>query len=229
MSPTIPAQTQTLKRTWYPRSRIAWGLSRAHRWLLWKLNIPSRENTLRLSTECYVKRTHPQRVHVAIRKIALVEDDCLETDVRSASSDMDVNLSSWSTSRIFGWDSPNSRAISRKLLHGSRSTAAIMASSLAGVRTVRGRPTFTSAVDVTRRRCSNHRNTLASGWRRPGQRRAYSRATVPAWLLQTPRFKSMSQYSSCVFSMIIRSQLSPAVYCVSWVQLTTRFMYRRDK
>jgi hypothetical protein len=68
--------------------------------------------------------------------------------------------------RTLGWDSP-SCAISRELLHGSRSTAAIMASSLAGVRTVRGRPAVTSAVGVTlpvsRRRCSNRRNTLASG------------------------------------------------------------------
>jgi hypothetical protein len=51
-------------------------------------------------------------------------------------------------------------------------TAAIVASSLAGVRTVRGRPAFTSAIGVTlpvsRRRYSSRRNTLASGWRRPG-------------------------------------------------------------
>jgi hypothetical protein len=45
---------------------------------------------LRLSTKC-VKRTHPQHVDgVAIRKIASVEDDRLETDVRSASSGMDA-------------------------------------------------------------------------------------------------------------------------------------------
>jgi hypothetical protein len=41
-----------------------------------------------MSTECCVKRAHPQRVDVAIRKIASVEDDRLETDVRSASSGM---------------------------------------------------------------------------------------------------------------------------------------------
>jgi hypothetical protein len=28
--------------------------------------------------------------------------------------------------------------------------------------------------------------------------------------------------------MIIQSQLSPAVHCVSWVHLTMHFMYRRD-
>jgi hypothetical protein len=37
------------------------------------------------------KRAHPQRVNVvAIRNIASVEDDGLETDVRSASSGMDA-------------------------------------------------------------------------------------------------------------------------------------------
>jgi hypothetical protein len=36
-------------------------------------------------------------------------------------------------SRSFDWDSPNSRTVSRELLQGSRSTAAIMASSVAGV------------------------------------------------------------------------------------------------
>jgi hypothetical protein len=75
------------------------------------------------------------------------------------------NWLSLSTSRTLGCDSPNFRAISRELLHGSCSTAAIMASSLAGVRTVCGRPAFTSAVGVTlpasRRRCSNRRSTLA--------------------------------------------------------------------
>jgi hypothetical protein len=32
-----------------------------------------------------------------------------------------------------------------------------------------------------------------------------------------------------LYSLIIRSQQSPAEHCVSWVHLTTRFMYRRDK
>jgi hypothetical protein len=51
---------------------------------------------------------------------------------------------------------------------------------------------------------------------------------LPARLLQAPRMKRMWQYSSCVYSVIIQSQLSPAVHCVSWVHLTSRFMYRRD-
>jgi hypothetical protein len=45
---------------------------------------------LRLSTECYVKRAHSQCVYIiVIRKIASVKDDCLETNVRSASSGVD--------------------------------------------------------------------------------------------------------------------------------------------
>jgi hypothetical protein len=40
-------------------------------------------------TEYYVKRVHPRCVDVPIRKITLVEDDPLETDVHSASSGMD--------------------------------------------------------------------------------------------------------------------------------------------
>jgi hypothetical protein len=46
---------------------------------------------LGLSTECYVKRAHPQCVDaVAIRKIASTENSHLETDVRSAGSGMDA-------------------------------------------------------------------------------------------------------------------------------------------
>jgi hypothetical protein len=50
---------------------------------------------LRLSTDCCVKEAHPQRVDVvaisiSIQKIASVEDDRLETHVRSASSGMDA-------------------------------------------------------------------------------------------------------------------------------------------
>jgi hypothetical protein len=47
--------------------------------------------TLRLSTKLYVKMAHPQCVDtVAIRTIATVKGDRLETAVRSASSGMDA-------------------------------------------------------------------------------------------------------------------------------------------
>jgi hypothetical protein len=59
------------------------------------------------------------------------------------------NWSSWSTSRTIGCDSPSSRAISREFLYGSLSTVAVMASSLASVRTVRGQTAFTCAARVT--------------------------------------------------------------------------------
>jgi hypothetical protein len=48
-------------------------------------------NILRLSTEYYVTSAHPKCIYVvANRKIASVNDDSLETDVRSASSVMDA-------------------------------------------------------------------------------------------------------------------------------------------
>jgi hypothetical protein len=42
------------------------------------------------------------------------------------------------------WNSPNSSALSHELLCRSYTTAAVVASTLDGVRTVRGRPPFTS-------------------------------------------------------------------------------------
>jgi hypothetical protein len=45
-----------------------------------------------------------------------------------------------STPRTLGWASPSSRPVSRELLHGPRSTAAVVASALAGVRTALRRP-----------------------------------------------------------------------------------------
>jgi hypothetical protein len=51
--------------------------------------------------------------------------------------------------KYFGLNTSISRPISCELLHGLRSTVAVMASSLAGVRTVHGRPAFTCAVGVT--------------------------------------------------------------------------------
>jgi hypothetical protein len=66
---------------------------------------------------------------VAVRRFTSAEDDCLETGVRSANStdaaiDRDESLSCSSSS---------SHAISREFFHGSRSTVAIMTSSLADV------------------------------------------------------------------------------------------------
>lgn len=56
------------------------------------------------------------------------------------------------------------------------------------------------------------RNILASGWRRHGQRRSYSRTLVPPWLLETP-------FSSCVLSIIDHSW---ALLCI------IRLKYNRE-
>ena len=71
------------------------------------------------------------------------------------------------------------------MLHDHHSTAAIMVTPLSGVRTVCGRPAFTGAgivtIHDTRRRCWNHRNTLASRRRRPqnvGHRSVHQQPTV---------------------------------------------------
>jgi hypothetical protein len=60
---------------------------------------------------------------------------------------MQLNVMNWSEDLQL--DSTYSRAISRKILTGSRSTAASVASSLAGVLTVRGRSAFRSVLGFT--------------------------------------------------------------------------------
>jgi hypothetical protein len=93
------------------------------------VNTPIRLNTFRLCTECYAKSAHPQRVGVAVNKIASVGDDSQETDVHSASSDVDaVDLHA-----VLGGPSVGIVPVV-VLLHSSRSTALITPSSLAGVR-----------------------------------------------------------------------------------------------
>lgn len=117
---------------------------------MWTLNSPSRVENVSPVHGMLCRRNHPQRVDiVAIRITAFSADDRLETDVRPASSGMNATDRHEVLSRTLRWDSPNSRAISHELLRGSRSTAVIMASSLAAVRAVRGRPAFTRAVGVT--------------------------------------------------------------------------------
>lgn len=122
------------------------------------------------------------------------------------------NLKACSTSRTTGLGSPNPFAISRELLHCSRYTAVITSYSLAGFLAVHGRTALTDGVaathPVSRKRCCNQQNILSFGCRTPGSGRVHSIASLPAWSLYAPRVKSMSQHSSCVYSMIIRSQLT---------------------
>ena len=78
----------------------------------------------------------------------------MKTDVLSA-------IIGASTLKTLRWDNPNSRAVSHEFLHNRRYTAAVLASSMFGVRTVRGRPVFTSTVFVES--FSNCSNTFFSG------------------------------------------------------------------
>jgi hypothetical protein len=79
---------------------------------------------------------------VAIRKIANFETEC------TAAMVLWVKLIVKKYLRTLGWDRPNSRSLSRQLLHVYRFTDAFMTSSLAGVRTVHERPEFTRVVGV---------------------------------------------------------------------------------
>jgi hypothetical protein len=136
-------------------------------------------------------------------------------DVRSASSGIDA-LIVLKYLRILGWDSPTFHMISRELLHTCSDSYGIF------VGWCPYSPWATCHRCYTSRRCFNRLNTSASAWRRPGKTSAYSRAAIRARLLGVPKVKGMSQYSSCVYSMIIRSQLTRAVHCASWVHLMTR-------
>jgi hypothetical protein len=93
------------------------------------------------------------------------------------------------------------RSKSRELPHASRSTAAIMASSVSGVSTLCGLP---PQLSVSWRRCYSRLDALASGWRG-----ANCRAAAPAAPLHAS-IKSMSQYSTCAYSTIIRLKLTAA-------------------
>jgi hypothetical protein len=111
-----------------------------------------------------------------------------------------VQLYNWSSRcslKTLFWDKPNSLAISRKFLHGYRCAAAVVASSLAGVRTVRRRPVFTSNIAV--KRFCNCRNIFLSGWLRWRKSSTYSRASVLTWLYRHGQFRSRSSFIISVF------------------------------
>jgi hypothetical protein len=149
----------TLKRTCYRRSGEAWILFRVPGRLLWTLNTPLSVKMLRLSV--WKERSSVDVVANRIRRGRSSGNRC----------DVWMLLIVMKYFENLGWDSTNSREISSQLLHTSRSAAVIMAYSLSGVRTDRGRPAITCAVSVTfpvsQRCCSSLRNTLLFGWR-PG-------------------------------------------------------------
>jgi hypothetical protein len=83
-----------------------------------------------------VQGVRPQ-YNAAIRKIVFVKGDRLELDVRSVSSDVDA-IGRGSNSWSLDCDGQHSRMILHEPLSSSRFTAAIIAPSLAGNRTVHG-------------------------------------------------------------------------------------------
>jgi hypothetical protein len=111
------------------------------------------------------------------------------------------------------------------------STAAIMAPSLAGVRTARGKTSM-----HTCRRCyifcltktPLHSSKTQHLCYQPGQRSAQSITPVRDYH-RHPRINTMSQYSSRVFATVIRPQLSLEVRCVSWKHTTTRAVVTTNK
>ena len=89
------------------------------------------------------------------------------TNLCSASSCKEANVSEKIRLRFFCSCSKKSRVISRDFTRGSHITTAIMASSSVSGRTVRGRSEFSSVVDVILPvplgSSSNCRSMLASG------------------------------------------------------------------
>jgi hypothetical protein len=161
MAAEIPAQTLPLKRTWSPCSR---------RWLQWTLKTPPCVKHAWTVRKMLCDKRSPAAYWCSHSQNCTCSDR--SSGNRWALSETGMDSSACQNYlRTLGWDSTNSRVIPRELLHGSSSTAANKASSLASLRTVRGGPAFKRAVGftfpVSRRRCSHRRNTLVSGWRRP--------------------------------------------------------------
>jgi hypothetical protein len=159
-------------------------------------------------TEKWHKVSNDQTLGASETHVCIVESNRLETDFGFREKLCGSYWSSQRTLRIFGWEGPNFRAISREFPHDFRPTAAIKTSSFAGVRKVCGRLAFTSSVGITllisrRSRC-NRRNTVVSRWRQPEWSVIF--CAVMPWT------KRMSQYWSCVPSTMIPPKRSPAAH-----------------
>ena len=135
-----------------------------------------------------------------------------------------------SNSRTFDWDTPNSRTASREFLHGSRSTAAIMASSVADVTEHVG--DMKSQVSECYTACLT--KTLLQSWTH-----IHVSMTSTTIICELPcvsnnstvtgtKVEEMSQYSSCVFSTIIPLQLHPAVRQSILLSTPNNVLYRHD-
>jgi hypothetical protein len=145
MSPTVTSQTLKIKRFCFSC------LSAAYYPLLWHFSWhgthPHAWNTLHTCIPIIhcVKAAYTYHVVIATRKIGFVWDNPLETNMHSAHSDMEAA----DHHETPGWDTLNYRQISCQFLHDSLNATAIMASSLALVRTVCGRSAFTIAAGGT--------------------------------------------------------------------------------
>jgi len=79
MSPTIPERHVTVKRTWYTNSRmtIFFFVPTGDCYKNW--THPLLSNTLRMSTDCFIKWICPQRIDVvAISKTTTISDDLMK-------------------------------------------------------------------------------------------------------------------------------------------------------
>jgi hypothetical protein len=165
-------QTLTLKRAWYRRWRIAWGLSCARRWLLWALNTPSCVKhassvhrilcTKSLSAACW----HPSHSQNIIRRGRACGN------VRSGGSGVDAadrrevlrvpcRLGYSQCLCDIAW------ADQRPSFHGWDRVTYIVWCAYGPWATC-GRMCRRCYTCVSRRRCCSRRNTSASWRRRPG-------------------------------------------------------------
>jgi hypothetical protein len=167
------------------------------------LQHPHAQIMLYMSTEYYVRRPHSHCVDVvAFRKIAFVEEDRLETDVRSASIGMDA-IDSHEVLRGYSF------GIGRILV--CFSTALVPQLQLRHLHWLVSAQSvgyaFTCAVGVTppvsRESCSIVETQRLDDVNRDNVS-PYPCEAAPARLLQLPRAKHISDYSSCAYSMIIQ-------------------------
>jgi hypothetical protein len=117
-----------------------------------------KRKALCISTVSFVQEVCPQGAGVAFRNITAVDDTCLERDSALPEQRYGCSQLSLSTSRTIRWDNSRSLAISRKILHAPRVTAANMA-SFCWCFCSPWRPAFVRNVDITLRLllryCSN--------------------------------------------------------------------------
>jgi hypothetical protein len=147
-SPLISVQMLMLKQAWYPRSRIAWGLSCAQRWLLIASCVKHASSVHRMlckkssSTVCWC-RSHFYR-------IASIQDNLSGKRCALHEQWYECNWSLWSTAMTLSEQSQMSydKCMSISLWLSFHS---FTASPIAGVHTVHGWPEFMCHMHYTSR------------------------------------------------------------------------------